>query len=289
MTITNKALIYTLEYIIDHGNEITSNLTKLHVYKFLYRVYLDLKNVGIDIKLPYSWYLHGTMVESVEFLKQTGCHISNYFDEFNNSFNYYNIINTVELPQDLTLQIQHVVDPLLEKYLKPQGWDLNALLRDVYASAPYEFQRTYKFNLQMVSPKKISNQDFFDILNKLLVEFPDTANYQDIYPVYLRWDDTMRLAIDSSSITNDEKKDLIDQFWKVFAAKLRTCENENLTKDDVFAAQKFYNEKIQLYKTTLAKTREDYLLKYSEPLTPDEENILHDLNKVASDALFHGV
>ena len=68
----NDELIYTIESIINKGNARAKNLSKIHVYKFLYLAYIRLKEKDIDIHLPYSWYIHGTMIESTAFSRCTG-------------------------------------------------------------------------------------------------------------------------------------------------------------------------------------------------------------------------
>lgn len=284
MTQENEALIYTTEYIIDKGNSIAPNLTTISVYKLLYLAYKKLNEVGIDIKLPYSWYLHGTMIESTGYQSQTGLALGNYFCDGNSALNFYNASFNVSLDRDTIQTIKSVVDDLLEKFSESGvSWKIDDLIKVVYDDAPYEFQRTYKFELIKLDFNKISSKDLLQVLDKLKAEYPADC-YIDLYPTFLRWDDTMRLAI-QLGIANSDKKEMILDFWNIFAAKLRTTENENLLDSEIRTAVNFFNNKYAEYRQKLRITRERYLLQLTDsPLLPLEEEIINDLNCIAFDS-----
>lgn len=288
MTPKNEALIYTTEYIIDKGSSIAPNLTAISVYKLLYLAYKQLRKDGIDIKLPYSWYLHGTMVESTGYQYQTGLTLWNYFNTDNSAVNYYKASSNVSLDTKIGEAIKSVVDDLLEKFSNAGiNWKIDELLNAVYNDAPYDFQRTYKFKLMRLDLNRTSNKDLLQVLDKLKKEYPATS-YADLYPTFLRWDDTLRLAI-QLGIANSDKSTMIFDFWAVFAAKLRTTEYANLLESEIETAVNFFDNKFFYYREILRNTREKYLLQITEsPLSSLEKDILNDLNCITFDSCVEG-
>lgn len=96
------------------------------------------------------------------------------------------------------------------------------------------------------------------VLDKFRASFP-ADELEDIYALYLWWDDTFRLALEvgGSDASVDE---LISEFWTLFRA--------DSDKDEFWQRIK--------------RIREPLLLKLpAQPLPPDEEVMLNELNAAA--------
>lgn len=285
MTDVNEELIYTLEYIIDKGNLTAPNLTEISVYKLLFLSYIQLKKIGIDLKLPYSWYIHGTMIEASGFQNSTGLTLGNYFCEDNSAYNYYNKRQNLDIDRQTKAKIEAVADLLIDTYSTPAGWNISALLTTVYEYAPYPFQRTFKFKLLKRDLNNSSRADIEALLDELKSQYPETDEYAGFYPTYLKWDDTVRLTLDMGC-ANTEIHAMLEDFWNTFAAKLRTLENENLSEAELGNTYRFFTTKLISYKEKLKDKREQYLSMSDIPYDPSdsEKSLFEDLNRAAYDA-----
>lgn len=100
-------------------------------------------------------------------------------------------------------------------------------------------------------------------LDKLQRTFPKDA-HEDIYVLYLFWDDTVRLALEVDP-TNTAVAELIPEFWNLFDV------------DGPMQQDELWNR--------IEHIREPLLLTLNlEQLSPDEEKMLNDLNEVAYEA-----
>jgi len=281
----NEYLIYTIESIIDAGNRRVSNLTEIDVYKLLYLAYRRLKSVGIDIELPYSWYIHGTMVESRGFSYHTGglC-LSEYFCDGYAAVNTYNLSSSLQISSEKKSTIDAVVAELLNIYSSGHRIQRELLLKDVYAYAPYDFQREFKFNLFDGDFNLKSRSQIREILDTLKSLYP-RGNYPEVYHQYLRWDDTIRLVL-GFDIPNQELKQLCKLFWYYFASNLRLQENENLIESELEQATSIEQRQREKLDVVLDETREKYLLLLNEHNRADDEPsfLLNELNKAAYSA-----
>ncbi len=133
-----------------------------------------------------------------------------------------------------------------------------------------DFEIDYAYDLMLLNLDTTPDETIKKLLDKLKKEFLDTGQV-DLYPTFLRWDDTLRLAIDQKASVED-KKFLISDFWNIFKLRITTDE------------QTYYIQ-AQIYKDRLRKIREYYLLKMRYFSTPEEEEIISDLNCLAQKAL----
>ncbi|MDD3065913.1 MAG: hypothetical protein PHT24_06635 [Endomicrobiaceae bacterium] len=133
-----------------------------------------------------------------------------------------------------------------------------------------DFEIDYAYDLMLLNLDTTPDETIKKLLDKLKKEFLDTDQV-DLYPTFLRWDDTLRLAIDQKASVED-KKFLISDFWNIFKLRMTTDE------------QTYYIQ-AQIYKDRLRKIREYYLLKMRYFFTPGEGEIISDLNCSAQKAL----
>ena len=99
------------------------------------------------------------------------------------------------------------------------------------------------------------------LLDKFRASFP-ADELEDIYALYLWWDDTFRLALEvgGSDASVDELNELISEFWTLFRAES--------DKDEFWQRIK--------------RIRVPLLLRLPErALSPDEEAMLNELNAAA--------
>ena len=136
-----------------------------------------------------------------------------------------------------------------------------------------DFEIDYNYELMRLNLELISDDNFKMLLNKLRTEFLDSGQI-DLYPTYLRWDDTLKLAIELNASV-EEKTFLISDFWNVF----------QLRKSTVEINDEYYTQESD-YKNRLRKIREYYLLKTkhfsSQNITSE---IINNLNCLTQKAL----
>lgn len=283
MSQKNDLLIYVTEYIIDAGNETAPGLTKLAVYKLLFLLSRRLKEQGIDMKLPFSWYLYGPMTEWNGFRWATGISLEEYFIG-NDAVNLLNFRPVLEIGEEVAGVVERIFSDFARKYAAGTVWDVDLMIRDAYAYAPYEFQRVYTFELKKLNLQRTSVPEIVAVLDRLFAVFPE-EKLEDIYMVYLRWDDTFRMAL-RAGVSNDERKELIKQFWKVFAARIRCSENENVTDADREMFVRMLSTVLAQFQMWLVPLRERLLLELpGSSLSPEDADLLAELNAAAFDAV----
>lgn len=283
MSERNNLLIYVTEYIIDAGNETAPGLTKLAVYKLLFLMYQRLKEQGVDMKLPYSWYLYGPMTEWNGYCRATGNSLEEYFCG-NDAVNLLNFRPVLEIGEEVAGLVQRIFSEFVHKYAAGAVWDLDLMIRDAYAYAPYEFQRVYTLELRGMKLWRTSVPEIVAVLDRLFAVFPE-EELEDIYTVYLRWDDTFRMAL-RAGVSNDEITELITQFWKVFAARVRRSANENVTEADRERFVRMFSTVLAQFRGWLSPLRERLMFALPESsLSPDDADLLAELNAAAFDAV----
>jgi hypothetical protein len=217
-----------------------------HFHKLLFNVYTELKKKGIDIRLPYSWFYYGSLVEGTTFERMTGSSLGYYAPD------HGKLRKIIEIPaygsDPVTLKtIDAVISGEFSEitedhhYKKEYG---QILLKKTYSNAPFEFQRLFNRGLypfvekfkprdndqQTLMPLVFDNSDIQTItayLDQLMVNYPKKA-LPEIYDCFLEWDDTVRLAI-----TTDHSRiiPLVEAFCKLYCGLLRIKEHENIEPD----------------------------------------------------------
>jgi hypothetical protein len=301
----NLPLKYAVEYLIQHTNrDGNQHLRCSNINKFLFILEMRLKESHIDLNLPYSWYLHGTMVESSSFEKMVGVLWSFYEPE--DDINFYGTTitldvrecsseyyvstpalsgafnNSTEFPQtEPYLTVQKEIDALLGSYSSHgkfnPGYE-QGLMKDCYEYAPFEFQRIYMMQFLPLIEKIISSTSYDETNSPLveeerkeveasldsLVEIFPEEISKELFDLFLEYDDTMRLAI-----TRDRSvlKTLVNDFLKVFASYLSIHHHEHIREDKIEEWKQQYPCVLEDYKKKLGEIRRKLLLK------PDDETL----------------
>jgi hypothetical protein len=202
-----------------------------------------LKKKDIDIRLPYSWYYFGNLIEPQTFGDMTGASLGYYAPDKGNLQKIIDIPH-FDIASDILKTIDYtVLDQFSEitennHYKKEYG---QILLKKTYSKAPFEFQRLFNRGLfpfvnnfkpqtggqSTLTPLIFDDSDIRkinDYLDLLIVNYPKEG-LPEIYDNYLEWDDTVRLAI-----TNDHSQiiPLTGEFCKFYCGLLRIKENENI-------------------------------------------------------------
>lgn len=234
--VSNPYLEYTIYKLLQEFD--LKYMSKTRFYKILYLIYKNLKNKGLDIKLPYFWYEHGPVVDlyalptAVEF----------YHDGVKN------IPLIVPKPQteieyDAKKMIDETISLIKSKYEKK---DTEFLIDEVYEYAPLRVQSYFRKLLKqgLQGNKETINMLLTDISR----EFPK-KEYGDLYPILLRIIPLVRHGI-KNGVELDELEDLVKIFWKTFCQKLSLNHNENLP-NGLFRMPEMYEESLTFLKQKL--------------------------------------
>ena len=112
-------------------------MSKTRFYKILYLIYKLLKRRGIDIQLPYFWYLHGVVV-SERALPVT--------INYHNSDGIKHTPRPIPKPEkDIDQKTEEIISETIKlaKELYEQK-NTEELIDEVYKDAPLEFQRVFR-------------------------------------------------------------------------------------------------------------------------------------------------
>jgi hypothetical protein len=201
--ISDDGLAYSISALIsafDPYNEGKISQTKF--YKLLYILSANLKNKGIDIKLPYFWYRHGPVVP-YSFLPEDiiELHSMNWSKHQGKLV----VLRKREFPAVAANKketIDDAVAALLEQYNETKT---PKIVSDVYATAPYNFQRDYKEFIKHID-NKIKYRDIICSVQDLkikediarlekAVNFFDETQFPQIYDNLLQWKLIMKYSI----------------------------------------------------------------------------------------------
>lgn len=302
--VQNPLLKYSIERLLNEANPEGETFFGATAFnKMIFLLHQQLLRNDVDIKLPYYWYLHGSLIEENQFEEDVGHPRQYYLTSDRSSRRMMTVPRT-----SITEHIQQVIDRhihiLVESYKQPNGRFfhdyVDILLDDVYAQAPYEFQRV--FNRKFIpfldsfrTPRRRqvpASLSFVDadlerieiLLDDSLKVFPQEDMGQ-IYDTYLEWDDTVRITIEF-----DEKQvfPLTESFWKFFCQNLRIHKNENLSSDLIRHWDSRFNETVlPKYQSDLEKLRRTLLKKWSRGQEEDTEidALVKKLNLISRDKL----
>ncbi|WP_440950794.1 hypothetical protein [Methanosphaerula subterraneus] len=299
--VKNPLLKYTVEALLREANPNGEPyFRKTYFFKTLFLLHQALKEKQIDIRLPYCWYLHGPLVEQDTFEDQTGTQLQNYITPANSTMRITNVYDDGIIEKEKQV-ILIEIRKILKKYKTGPIWHEdygNKLVGEAYRRAPFTYQRTYKreflpyfddlendSNLYDYAYERIS-QNLFRYLDSLITQFPE-RDMNDIFDVYLMWDDTTRLKIENHESINDIK-DLSTQYWEIFCSLLRIKQNENVLPRVVDRWEHEFSRAQPSYYHKLESIQDDSLQKNNRGetaiLDPEIDTIVRRLMVYARDA-----
>ncbi|MDO9536893.1 MAG: hypothetical protein Q7J68_01060 [Thermoplasmata archaeon] len=189
---------------------------------------------GKDMKLPHYWYFWGDMV-SIRDMPTDLQLLTDEADGMKSKFKWVSGRPTGASGDD-EKKIKSLVDSIYSRY--PQTREgKQTILTDVYAYAPYEFQRLYKefrtdtFEIvdQPFQPLKrhFIKSDFAKAMKEFpYVDFPDMA----VPATTVRILGEALMSVDSEGCSH-EAQTLMKEFWEALCKRLRIAENghENIS------------------------------------------------------------
>jgi len=212
--VSDPCLEYTIYKLLQEFD--LKYMSKTRFYKILFLIYKNLKNKGLDIKLPYFWYEHGPVVD-IYALPTTV------------EFRHDGVKNTplpvpkprTEIEYNAKRKIDETISTIKSKYERK---DTEFLIDEVYKYAPLGVQSFFRKLLK--HGLRGDGETINVLLTDIVREFPK-KEYEDLYSVLLRIVPLVRYGI-KNGVKLDELEDLFKIFWKTFCQKLSLSHNENL-------------------------------------------------------------
>jgi hypothetical protein len=297
--VPNPLLRYSVERLLFEANPMgTRYFRDTHFNKMIFLIYESLKDEKIDLKLPYCWYKHGTLIHQQSFYTQVGRPLDFYITN-DSSTRKISHIPKNDLESDIKDVIDAVVIKVVSKYKQTKhrfikGY-IHQLLDDDYFYAPYEFQRIFKRHFEKYltdfrTPvrKQIPRHISFDpdeiesineYLNELIRTFPDDMEY--LSETYQEWDDTARLCLDCDQ---DLFLNLVDDFWAIFSKYLRISRFENIPEAEILRwRSKLSSAEFPEYENQLAIERKRLLKIWNSGFAPNDNtmNIIKKMNQIS--------
>ncbi|MFA5294368.1 MAG: hypothetical protein WC382_02505 [Methanoregulaceae archaeon] len=293
--VQNALLKYSIEKLLNVANPRGEYFfKKTHLNKMIYLLFLRLKEREIDIHLPYYWYRYGSLVDERSFEIMVGNPLSHYYTH-DGSTRAMSRVPQIDIDVSIRAAIDEEIHALVRKYQNGKGLFfkgyLQQILDDAYATAPYEFQRTFnrgllKYAERFRTPvrKKIpvslhlQENEIASIREYLVILMNDfNDDFSEIFDLFLEWEDTMQL-----SLKYDHKIALkiLNEYWEFFVNLLRINKHENIPRSEVDEwIRKFHEHDLIIFKKNLKKTR-NYLLLQDLGNSSVSEEIDHSVDQI---------
>lgn len=307
-SVPNPLLRYSAERLLFEANpKGTPYFRDTHFNKMIFLTYEGLKEQGIDIKLPYSWYKHGTLIHRNTFYSSVGHPVDYYISKSkNNSTRKISNLPKFQFESDIRDTIDDVIIKVVSKYKTnsryfKKGY-IDQLLDDDYSYAPYEYQRIFKrgfekYLIDFKTPalKKIRRHSSFtsdDVelintyLDELLCVFPD--DFDNLRDSYFDWDDTIRMYLDCDQ---DLFLKNVEYFWEIFSKHLRIYHSENISQLLIIKWEsKLNTEEYPSFENHLCNERKRLLEVWDSNINLNENttNIVKKVNKIAFEGAVEG-
>ena len=287
--VRNPLLKYSIERLLNEANPQGKTFFGATAFnKMIFLLYRQLRErENINIKLPYYWYLQGSLFEEKQLEIDVG-HSREYYITTDRSTRKMTTVPPTIIPSNEKIAIDHTITELVATYRQHGGYFkhgfLDLLLDDVYERAPYDFQREFNrkfmpFLNSFLTPKQRKipaglsfteeNLEKIEIsLDSCIKVFPND-DMERIYETYLEWDDTARIALQ-----HDPKKifPISESVWKMFCKNLRILQNENISDDTIHEWDSLFSLKVfPEYQEHLHKLRLTFLKKWKRGQEEDTE------------------
>ncbi|KAF5029024.1 hypothetical protein DSECCO2_652910 [anaerobic digester metagenome] len=251
----NPLLKYSVEALLAEANPAGEPFfRKTHLYKTLFLLHQNLKAQGIDIGLPYCWYLHGPLIEATTFEEQTGTPLASYLRPDGSTVPPHHIHDEGLAEKQVILR---EIEKILQKYRSKTRWADgygDRLVGDAYRLAPFRYQRTFKREylvyLSSLSDEPRLYDYAYDRISSGILQYLDTLIKQfpedemgELLDTYLAWDDTARLFVE----TRNPLDPLSNRYWEIFCGLLRVHKNENVPEEIVDRWERSFAENLPVY------------------------------------------
>lgn len=300
--VPNLLLKYASEKLLFEANPRgTRYFRDTHFNKMIFLIYESLKEREIDLRLPYCWYRHGTLIYEQSFYSQIGLP-TGFFITSDKSTRRMTRIPNNNLSHDTKSAIDEIVDQIVFTYQDRRNrWiqgGTDKLLDDDYSFAPYEFQRIFKRRFEKYltaefrtpvrrqiprhsafSPEDVDYINSY--LDELMCAFPTGMDF--LIDTYEDWDDTARISL---AWDQDSFLKMVEDFWAIFSKHLRILYYENIPNDIItYWKTKLTSEEFPAYKRHLSNERKRLLKKWNLNVTPSSTTIdlVKKINRISFD------
>jgi hypothetical protein len=289
----NQLLGYTIDKLIKTFNPYRKErVNKFHFYKLMNLLDYRLQKQGIDIKLPGYWYKFGFYTEE-KFLD----------DVLPYPFSGNYLIDTSIYPSKIKVDytgkvsikemeiISKTVGVLYDKYGWKEGYGDSAKRESYEINSPYKFNTVFQDYIFTTNKNTnhISENLKNDItvkLNELLPEFP-FESFPELSSIHYDWDDTTRLVLDCAPDEIKLKliKQLRDEFWGIYAKRVRIQHNQNIPVYVIERWKSDYESELPTAEKTVEDIRNEMISKYYIPSERSKKlakifmNTLYDISK----------
>ena len=253
----NPLLKYSVEVLLGEANPAGEPFfRKTHLYKALFLLHQNLKGQGVDIGLPYCWYLHGPLIEETTFEEQTGTPLAGYLQPDGATAPVRHVHDEGLMNREKQVVLQEV-QKILRKYRSGTWWEEgygDRLVGDAYKLAPFRYQRTFKREYLDYLSSLSGEPQLYDYaydrissntlqyLDTLVKQFPENE-MSELLDTYLAWDDTARLFVE----IRDPLDTISNRYWEIFCGLLRVRKNENVPEEIVERWERSFAQELPLY------------------------------------------
>lgn len=242
--------------------------------------------LDLDIDLPRYWYKYG------EILDEQSINGEFYHAPAARGYSGQQYLTSREYePEefDITEEQRNKIEDAVEwtalRFAKRNAEQIKNYQYNV--QAPKEFIRAYSELRERLDISDLSTQTVLggyskteegtrrelvtDLLDEMLITFPK-REYDLIYPLYLRWDDTARLLVDAPE-DYESLNELLDEFIETLSkVELRFAHSENIPEHRVRRWESTRSDVLEEFEDDLQSRRIEIL---------EEQGVSGELEKVA--------
>lgn len=193
--VTDEGLAYSISALIQAFDPYNvGQISQTKFYKLLYILSANLKETGVDIKLPYFWYRHGPVVP-YSFLPDGIIELRPM--NWSKHQGKWVVLRKRLFPKVVAVKKETIDDAVASLWEKYNGAKTAKIVSDVYVTAPHNFQRDYKEFIKHID-NKIKYRDIIcsvqdlrvrEDINRLekAVNLFDESQFPQIYDDLLQW------------------------------------------------------------------------------------------------------
>jgi hypothetical protein len=278
--VRNPLLRFTVETLLKQANPNgEDHFRTTHFNKLLFIIYKRLLGHNIDIKLPYSWYRFGTLVEANGFGQEVGMPLNNYAPRGRPTRPIHSISDVEISSADREVIESEIAAALMVYRNGIKHYDLEKMKDDDYSYASLDFQRRFNRGFVLMVGRNPTKNALERGLDALIASFPYDL-MPELCDPFLEWDDTARLAFESNI---NQIPALTAEFCKIFCRLLRVKQNENVPTYVVDFWHDDYLTELPDYCRGLEATREFLLCEHVSVshTNSDVKSCVNEMNKVA--------
>lgn len=244
---------------------------------------------GENVGLPRHWYKYGEVIQEntdIAFRRRS---------DYHSGFDYYPADRVSESDFDIdevrASTIRQIVTEILAKHADKSGGELEKYQYEEFA--PNDFIRSYGDLRWFLTERKLTGSeeqyqarmgDYHENqtelekrLDEMLIEFPE--EYEDVYDLYLEWDDTMRMLAHRdipAYVLLDFLEEFIDKLSKI---ELRFRYHENISENKLEEWQQERPELLESLREEIEGRRKELFA------DRDSSGVLESVSSSFSDAM----